>query len=65
MQAPEVNSSPYGLKDGFLNVDKTPSVWSYWLSTKASLHLKYYLLYPPKLFKGLKASYAKKELSRY
>lgn len=31
MQAPEVNSSPYVLKDGFLNVDKTPSIWSYWL----------------------------------
>lgn len=31
----------------------------------ASLHLKYHLIYPSRLFKGLEASYAKKELSRY
>lgn len=59
MQTPEVNSSSYVLKDDSLKADETPSLWSYCLSAKASLHLQYDLIYLPKLFKGLEACYAK------
>jgi len=59
MQTPEISSSPYVLKDGLLNANEIPGSWSYWLSTKASLHLQCDLIYLPKLFKGQQASYAK------
>lgn len=60
MQTPEVDSSPYVVKDGSLNVHEIPSLWSYWLSIKASLHLQHDLIDLQKLFKGLEVSYAKK-----